>query len=149
MHVAAGASRRPLALHASLTAFLPPLFRSAYALWILGFLGLHRFYVGRPVSGAVWLFTGGLFGIGWIVDFFLIPEFVEEHNKRVFHQQMIETGSSLLFDGEYGHAAMAPAPYAAGGYAGYAPAGGAAYSQQPYYPQPGKGGGYGYEAQYY
>lgn len=35
-------------------------------------------------------------------DVFLIPEFVEEHNKKVFHQQMMNTGNSLLFDGEYG-----------------------------------------------
>jgi hypothetical protein len=39
---------------------------------------LQRFYVGRPVSGLVWLFTFGLFGIGWLIDVFLIPEFVEE-----------------------------------------------------------------------
>ena len=49
----------------------------AYALWaFLGLFGAHRFYVGRPASGLVWLFTGGLFGIGWIIDFFLIPDFV-------------------------------------------------------------------------
>jgi len=62
----------------------------------------QRFYVGRHASGLVWLFTFGLFGVGWIIDVFLIPEFVEEHNKRVFHKQMLETGNSLLFDGEYG-----------------------------------------------
>lgn len=28
---------------------------------------LQRFYVGRPISGLVWLFTVGLFGIGWIM----------------------------------------------------------------------------------
>jgi TM2 domain-containing membrane protein YozV len=39
---------------------------------------LQRFYVGRPMSGLVWLFTGGLFGVGWAIDFFLIPQFVEE-----------------------------------------------------------------------
>jgi TM2 domain-containing membrane protein YozV len=61
---------------------------------------LQRFYVGRPISGLVWLFTLGLFGVGWVIDVFLIPEFVEEHNKKVFHQQMLETGNSLLFDGE-------------------------------------------------
>jgi TM2 domain len=36
----------------------------------------QRFYVGRPASGIVWLLTGGLFGIGWLIDFFLIPDFV-------------------------------------------------------------------------
>ena len=36
-------------------------------------LGAHRFYFGRPVSGTVYLFTLGLFGIGWFVDLFLMP----------------------------------------------------------------------------
>jgi len=44
-----------------------------YLLWIFGFTGAHRFYYGKPISGTIWLFTGGLFLIGWIVDLFLIP----------------------------------------------------------------------------
>ena len=44
-----------------------------YFLWIFGFLGAHRFYFGRPISGTIWFFTLGLLGIGWIVDLFLIP----------------------------------------------------------------------------
>lgn len=44
-----------------------------YILWIFGFMGAHRFYYGRPVSGTIWFFTLGLFFIGWIVDLFLIP----------------------------------------------------------------------------
>jgi TM2 domain-containing membrane protein YozV len=44
-----------------------------YVLWLFGFLGSHRFYYGRPVTGTIWFFTGGLFLIGWIVDLFLIP----------------------------------------------------------------------------
>ncbi len=31
-----------------------------YLLWIFGFLGAHRFYFGRPVTGTIWLFTLGL-----------------------------------------------------------------------------------------
>ena len=45
----------------------------AYLLWIFGFLGAHRFYFGRPVSGTIWFFTLGLLGVGWIIDLFLIP----------------------------------------------------------------------------
>ena len=44
-----------------------------YLLWIFGFLGAHRFYFGRPVSGTDYLFTFGLLGIGWLVDLFLMP----------------------------------------------------------------------------
>lgn len=44
-----------------------------YLLWILGFLGAHRFYYGKPVSGTIYFFTLGLLFIGWIVDLFLIP----------------------------------------------------------------------------
>jgi TM2 domain-containing membrane protein YozV len=44
-----------------------------YVLWIFGFLGAHRFYFGRPVSGTIYLFTFGLLGIGWIIDLFLMP----------------------------------------------------------------------------
>jgi TM2 domain-containing membrane protein YozV len=44
-----------------------------YLLWIFGFTGSHRFYYGKPVSGCIWFFTGGLFLVGWLVDFFLIP----------------------------------------------------------------------------
>jgi len=44
-----------------------------YLLWIFGFTGAHRFYYGKPVTGAIWFFTAGLLGIGWFIDLFLIP----------------------------------------------------------------------------
>ncbi len=44
-----------------------------YILWIFGFMGAHRFYYGRPVSGTIYFCTLGLLFIGWIVDLFLIP----------------------------------------------------------------------------
>ena len=44
-----------------------------YLLWIFGFMGAHRFYYGRPVSGTIYFFTLGLLLIGWIIDLFLIP----------------------------------------------------------------------------
>lgn len=53
-----------------------------YLFWIFGFTGSHRFYYGRPITGVIWLFTGGLFLIGWIVDLFLIPEMEREANQR-------------------------------------------------------------------
>lgn len=44
-----------------------------YLLWIFGFMGAHRFYYGKPISGTIYFFTLGLFFVGWIVDLFLIP----------------------------------------------------------------------------
>jgi TM2 domain-containing membrane protein YozV len=44
-----------------------------YIFWLIGFTGAHRFYYGKRATGILWFFTLGLFGIGWLVDFFLIP----------------------------------------------------------------------------
>lgn len=53
-----------------------------YLLWIFGFLGAHRFYYGRPVTGTIWFFTLGLLLIGWIIDLFLIPSMDREADLR-------------------------------------------------------------------
>ena len=37
-----------------------------------GFWGLHKFYKGKIFIGIIYFLTGGLFGIGWIVDMFTI-----------------------------------------------------------------------------
>ena len=34
----------------------------------LGFVGAHYFYVGRYGRGVLYMFTAGLFVIGWILD---------------------------------------------------------------------------------
>ena len=53
-----------------------------YLMWIFGFIGIHRFYYGKPISGVIWLLTGGLFLIGWIVDLFLIPAMNQEASGK-------------------------------------------------------------------
>ena len=53
-----------------------------YILWILGFLGAHRFYYGKPITGTIWFFTLGLFFIGWIIDLFLIPSMDKEADRK-------------------------------------------------------------------
>ena len=53
-----------------------------YVLWIFGFFGFHRFYYGKPIWGTIYLFTLGLFFIGWIVDLFLLPSMDREADIR-------------------------------------------------------------------
>jgi TM2 domain-containing membrane protein YozV len=54
----------------------------AYLLWLFGFFGAHRFYYGKPISGAIWFFTLGLVGIGWLIDLVLIPGMDRRANLR-------------------------------------------------------------------
>lgn len=44
----------------------------AIVCFFLGVLGIHRFMVGKIGTGVLYLFTGGLFGIGVLVDFIMI-----------------------------------------------------------------------------
>jgi TM2 domain-containing membrane protein YozV len=53
-----------------------------YVLWIFGFTGSHRFYFGKPISGTIWFFTGGLFLVGWIIDVFLVPSMARRADLR-------------------------------------------------------------------
>jgi len=39
---------------------------------LLGYLGIHRFYVGKIFTGILQLITGGGFGIWWVIDLVLI-----------------------------------------------------------------------------
>lgn len=45
----------------------------AYLLWFfLGGLSVHRFYLGKIGIGILYLVTFQLFGIGWIIDLFIL-----------------------------------------------------------------------------
>lgn len=53
-----------------------------YLCWLFGFLGMHRFYYGKRVTGVIWFFTLGLLFIGWIIDLFLIPSMDAQADRR-------------------------------------------------------------------
>jgi TM2 domain-containing membrane protein YozV len=53
-----------------------------YALWLFGFMGAHRFYYGKKLTGTIWFFTLGLLGVGWLVDLFLIPRMDDRADVR-------------------------------------------------------------------
>jgi hypothetical protein len=57
----------------------------AYLLWLFsgfGALGLHRFYLGKILTGILWMCTGGLGMLGSIYDLFTLPGQVRESNLR-------------------------------------------------------------------
>jgi TM2 domain-containing membrane protein YozV len=49
-------------------------------LTFLGFFGVHRFYLGKWVSGILYLVSGGLFGIGYLYDYWTLNGQVSERN---------------------------------------------------------------------
>ena len=62
----------------------------AYLLWglgLVGICGLQRFYSRKPLSGFLYLFTFGLFGIGQIIDLFFIAAMVEKANYPLLLEQ--------------------------------------------------------------
>lgn len=56
--------------------------------FFLGFLGIHKFYEGRIVWGFIYMFSGGIFGIGVLVDLIVIlflrgnPYYIEEKTDK-------------------------------------------------------------------
>lgn len=60
---------------------------------ILGFLGVDRFYLGYPTIGIFKLFTGGFFGLGWYLDFFLIALRIVKPARGGVYQ--LDTGANF------------------------------------------------------
>ncbi|MGO4330190.1 NINE protein [Cupriavidus sp. 2TAF22] len=50
-------------------------------LTFLGFFGVHRMYIGKWITGLIYLLTGGLFLIGVLYDFWTLNEQVSLRNR--------------------------------------------------------------------
>jgi len=56
---------------------------TAYLLLIfLGAIGIHKFYLGKTGMGILYIFTAGLFGIGWLIDLFTLGKQVDKYNTE-------------------------------------------------------------------
>lgn len=88
-----------------------PEIRLAYLFWlpwVFGFAGLHRFYLGKPVSGLVYLVTWGLFGLGTLYDAVTMPQLVRR--ARVDRRLDDILASDRLDDRRRENAPGRPAP---------------------------------------
>ena len=52
---------------------------------VLGFLGIDRLYSGNYILAVFKLATGGFWGIGWIVDWFLIAKKIKIRNYDILY----------------------------------------------------------------
>ena len=51
-------------------------------LTFLGLLGIHRMYIGKWLTGILYLLTAGLFGLGYLYDYWTLNGQVDEINRR-------------------------------------------------------------------
>lgn len=52
-------------------------------LTFLGMFGIHRFYLGKWITGIIYLLTGGLFLVGWLYDLWTLNDQVDAINRRL------------------------------------------------------------------
>jgi TM2 domain-containing membrane protein YozV len=54
--------------------------------WVLltffGLLGIHRMYMGKWLTGIIYLLTGGIFGIGYIYDYWTLNDQLSFLNRQ-------------------------------------------------------------------
>ncbi|KAH9504066.1 hypothetical protein Btru_067666 [Bulinus truncatus] len=68
----------------------------AYTLWFpFGFLGFHHYYLGNYAWGAVYTFSAGLFGIGWLVDSVRMYWLVKAANAKIMSDPTERNEKSL------------------------------------------------------
>ena len=51
-------------------------------LTFLGVFGVHRFYLGKWLTGLLYLLTGGLVGLGVLYDYWTLNSQISERNLR-------------------------------------------------------------------
>lgn len=51
-------------------------------LTFLGVFGVHRFYMGKIVTGIIYLLTGGLFVVGYLFDLWTLNNQINELNSN-------------------------------------------------------------------
>jgi TM2 domain-containing membrane protein YozV len=50
-------------------------------LTFLGLFGVHRFYMGKWLTGLIYLLTGGLFTLGYLYDYWTLNDQITEINN--------------------------------------------------------------------
>ncbi len=78
----------------------------SYGLWctgLLGACGIHRFYLGKVGTGVLWLLTGGLLGVGQIIDLLRMKSLVRKANireGRIPHPRQVALAQAELAAGK-------------------------------------------------
>ncbi|MDX2494529.1 MAG: TM2 domain-containing protein [Desulfuromusa sp.] len=52
-------------------------------LTFLGLLGIHRMYLGKWITGIIYFLTAGIFGLGYLYDFWTMNEQVSQLNSEI------------------------------------------------------------------
>ncbi|MDR1230705.1 MAG: TM2 domain-containing protein [Spirochaetaceae bacterium] len=68
-------------------------------LFLTGIWGGHHFYLGRPGKGLLYLFTGGLFFLGWVYDLFTLDRQVEDVNLKIDYPEIFSRRQIIVSHG--------------------------------------------------